>query len=122
VPAVDICPSSITTVRPMDVDETWLAVTDLCRELGPVLVQRSRFAPKPAMVLGRREFAHWEGPGRIDLRITASGWRQSKNRFGHDPAITHTAGRRDWIDLHLSCLADVERLRALFETAVAANG
>ncbi len=106
----------------MDVDETWAAVLDLCRELGPIVVMRSRFGPKPAMVVSGREFAHWEGPGRIDLRITASGWRRLEGRFDDDPAVSRTATRRDWIDLRLSGPADVGRLRALFEVAVAANG
>lgn len=73
------------------------------------------------MFVGRREFAHWEGPGRVDLRITASGWQRMAKRFGDDPAVTHITARRDWIDLQLSGLADVERLRPLFESAVAAN-
>ena len=106
----------------MDVDEAWSAVLDLCRELGPVVVRTSRFAAKPAMFLGRREFAHWEGPGRVDLRITALGWRRHMDEFAGDPAISRDRARRDWIDLHLASVADVERLRPLFETAVAANG
>lgn len=106
----------------MNVDETWSAVVDLCRRLGPVTVRRSRFADKPALVLGRREFAHWEGPGLVDLRITAAGWRRHGEGFAADPAVTRDAARRDWIDLHLSNLADVDRLRPLFEAAVVANG
>jgi hypothetical protein len=106
----------------MDVDETWLAVVDLCCRLGPVTVRRSRFADKPALVLGRREFAHWEGPGLVDLRITAAGWRQRGGEFAADPAVTRSAARRDWIDLHVWNVAEVDRLRPLFETAVVANG
>jgi hypothetical protein len=105
----------------VDVDELWAAVLDLCRRLGPVTVRRSRFADKPALVLGRREFAHWEGPGLVDLRITAAGWREQADKFAADPAVTRSAARRDWIDLRLSEVADVDRLRPLFETAVIAN-
>jgi hypothetical protein len=106
----------------VNVDKAWTAVLDLCRELGPVTVRQSQFAAKPALFLGRREFAHWEGPGLVDLRITAAGWRQHADSFADDPAITRRTGRRDWIDLRLSDEADVERLRPLFETAVRANG
>jgi hypothetical protein len=53
----------------MQVDETWSAVVELCSELAPVTVRRSRFADKPALFLGRREFVHWEGPGLIDLHL-----------------------------------------------------
>ena len=105
----------------MDLDETWLAVLDLCHQLGPVTLRRSRFADKPALFLGRREFVHWEAPGRVDLRISAAGWRERASEFTSDPAVTRSAARRDWIDLHLSSVADLERLRPLFETAVVAN-
>lgn len=105
----------------MDVDDTWLAVLELCRQLGPVRVQRSRFADKPALLLGRREFAHWEGPGLVDLRITAARWRHHADTFAADPAVTHSPTRRDWIDLHLSSVADIDRLRPLFEAAAIAN-
>lgn len=105
----------------VDLDETWSAVLDLCRQLGPVKVRRSRFADKPALFLGRREFVHWEGPGLVDLRISAAGWREHAAEFEADPAVTRSAARRDWIDLHLSSVADVDRLRPLFETAVLVN-
>jgi hypothetical protein len=105
----------------VDADETWLALLDLCRRLGPVTERRSRFADKPALAVGRREFAHWEGLGLVDLRITAAGWRQHAAKFAADPAVARSASRRDWIDLRLSSVADVDRLRPLFETAVIAN-
>jgi hypothetical protein len=105
----------------VDFDLTWSAVLDLCHQLGPVTARRSRFADKPALFLGRREFVHWEAPGRVDLRISAAGWRAHAAEFAIDPAVTRRAARRDWIDLHLSSAADVDRLRPLFETAVRAN-
>jgi hypothetical protein len=105
----------------VNVDKTWSAVLDLCRELGPIAVQRSRFANKPALFVGRREFAHWDGPGLVDLRITAAGWRQHAGQFADDAAVQRDSTRRDWIDLQLTGVDDVERLRPLFETAIAAN-
>lgn len=105
----------------MQTDASWSAVVELCRQLGPVAVRRSRYAEKPALFLGRREFAHWEGPGLIDLRISAAGWRKHADVFSTDPAVSHTSARRDWIELRLAGTADVGRLRPLFETAVVAN-
>jgi hypothetical protein len=105
----------------VDIDEAWSAVLDLCRQLGPIMVRRSRFAAKPALFLGQREFVHWEGPGRVDLRIGAAGWRAHATEFASDPAVDHDAARRDWIALHLSSASDVDRLRPLFEAAVIAN-
>jgi hypothetical protein len=102
-------------------DRTWSAVLALCEELAPVEVRRSRFAPKPAIFLGRREFAHWEGPGRVDLRVTSKAWRGLAAEFGGDPAVEHDPGRRDWVDLELRSDEDVHRLRPLFAAAVRAN-
>jgi hypothetical protein len=79
----------------MQVDETWSAVVELCSELAPVTVRRSRFADKPALFLGRREFVHWEGPGLIDLRITAAGWCKHADVFAADAAVLRSAARRD---------------------------
>ena len=114
-------PYVATYDRPVRVDESWSAVVELCSQLGPVVVRRSRFAGKPALVLGRREFAHWEGPGRVDLRITAAGWRTHADVFGSDPCVSHDSARRDWLDLQLAGPVDVARLRPLFEAAVIAN-
>jgi hypothetical protein len=42
--------------------------------------------------------------------------------FGADESVARDASRRDWIDLRLAGVADLDRLRPLFETTVAANG
>jgi hypothetical protein len=102
-------------------DPGWDALVELCRELAPVEVRRSRFADKPAIFLGRREVAHWEAMGQVDLRVTAAGWRRHAAEFGSDPCVVHDPRRRDWLDLRLSGAADVMRLRPLFETALRAN-
>ena len=59
--------------------------------------------------------------GVIDLRITRGGWSRVSADFGDDPAVRHDPGRRDWIELHLSSLEDIERLGPLLRTAMAAN-
>jgi hypothetical protein len=70
---------------------------------------------------GRREVAHLEAPGVIDLRITRAGWSRVSADFGDDPAVCHDRARRDWIELHLHSITDLDRLRHLLTTAMAAN-
>jgi len=62
-----------------------------------------------------------EAPGVIDLRITRAGWRQVNEHFSADPAIRRDPSRRDWIELHLSSAADLDRLGELLAAALAAN-
>lgn len=104
----------------MDVDEFWSAVLDAFRQLAPVEVRRSRFAPKPAIALHGREIAHWEAPGVIDVRITASGWSAVRDAYADDVAVTHDPARRDWIELR-GRAGDAERLRPLITTVVTSN-
>jgi len=103
-------------------DPIWLAVVDLCEELGPVEHRACRWADKPALFLGRREIAHAEAPGLLDLRITVKGWRAQAAAFTGDPGIHHDPRRRDWIELNIAAPGEVERLRPLFEQSIAANG
>jgi hypothetical protein len=68
-----------------------------------------------------REIAHIEAPGVIDLRVARAGWRQVKEHFSGDPAVRRDPSRRDWIELHVSSSADLDRLGGLLAAALAAN-
>ncbi|HTS97653.1 MAG TPA: luciferase family protein [Streptosporangiaceae bacterium] len=102
-------------------DARWEAFVTAMAAAGPAWERRSRFGDKPALFSGSREIAHLEAPGVIDLRITRAGWAQVRDDFGHDPAVRHDRSRRDWIELHLRSVADVDRLGRLLAVAVAAN-
>jgi Family of unknown function (DUF5519) len=102
-------------------DLLWDAFVLLMLAAGPAQERASRYGDKQALVAGTREIAHLEAPGVIDLRITRGGWSRVSADFGDDPAVRHDPGRRDWIELHLSSLEDIERLGPLLRTAMAAN-
>jgi Family of unknown function (DUF5519) len=102
-------------------DLLWDAFVLLMFTVGPAQERDSRYGDKPALVVGSREIAHLEAPGVIDLRITRDGWARVSTDFGEDPAVRRDPGRRDWIELHLSSLADLDRLGPLLRTAMAAN-
>jgi hypothetical protein len=86
-----------------------------------VTERQSRYGDKPALFTASREIAHREAPGVIDLRITQAGWRQVKERFSGDPAVRRDRSRRDWIELHVSSSADLDRLGRPVAAALAAN-
>jgi hypothetical protein len=102
-------------------DALWEAFVSAVLTAGPAVEAGSRYGDKPALFTGRREIAHLEAPGVIDLRITQGGWSRARERFGTDPAVRHDRSRRDWIELHLDSAADLERLDELLVTAVEAN-
>lgn len=102
-------------------DPLWDAFVDAALSAGHAEERRSRFSDKPALFIANREIAHREAPGIIDLRITAAGWKQARNRYGDDPAVHREPARRDWIELHLASAADLSRLGDLVAIAIAAN-
>jgi Family of unknown function (DUF5519) len=102
-------------------DVRWDQFVAVMLAAGPARERASRYGDKPALFAGSREIAHLEGPGVIDLRITRAGWSRVGADFGHDPAVRHDPARRDWIELHLQSVADLDRLGRLLTTAMAAN-
>jgi len=122
---VDLGPSaplaSIASMHEGQGDLLWDAFVLLMLTAGAVQERDSRYGDKPALVAGHREIAHLEAPGVIDLRITRDGWSRASADFGDDPAVRRDPGRRDWIELHLSSIEDLDRLGPLLRTAMAAN-
>ncbi len=97
----------------------WEAVVELLLPLGSVMERRSRYGDKPALVTDRREIAHLEAPGVVDLRITRRGWRSVGAPYADDRRVDRH-GRVDWVVLHPT-LDDVEEMRDLLIEAMLAN-
>jgi hypothetical protein len=104
-----------------DPNGVWDAFVDSMLAAGPAREGRSRYGDKPALFAGRREIAHLEADGAIDLRITQAGWARARHEFAADPAVLRDPGRRDWIELRPKRASDLSRLSALLAIAAAAN-
>jgi Family of unknown function (DUF5519) len=102
-------------------DPFWEAFVTAMLAVGSAHERRSRYGNKPALFIERREVAHLEAPGIIDLRITRQGWAQVKGEYANHPAVHRDPSRRDWIELRLGSLSDIDLLDTLVSTAVAAN-
>jgi Family of unknown function (DUF5519) len=99
----------------------WDVFVDAMLAAGHAREGRSRYGDKPALFAGRREIAHLEPDGSIDLRVTRTGWAQAEAGFAADPAVRRQPARRDWIELRPRSPADIERLAPLLAIATAAN-
>jgi hypothetical protein len=55
------------------------------------------------------------------LRITRAGRSRASERYSDDPAVRRDPARRDWIELHVRNISDLDRLRTLLAIAIAAN-
>lgn len=102
-------------------DLHWEAFVNAMLTAGAAYERRSRYGDKPALFIERREIAHLEAPGVIDLRITRRGWAQVRDDYNDDPAVRHDPSRRDWIELHLHAAADLPHLTRLLAVAAAEN-
>jgi hypothetical protein len=98
-------------------DLRWEAFVTAMLAAGPAVERRSRYGDKPALFAGGQEIAHQEASGVIDLRITRAGWARVREDFGRDAAVHHDPARRDWIELHLRSVADLDRLAMLVAVA-----
>lgn len=117
-------PALLDTIAGMADDQgdvLWDRFVTAMLAAGPAQERPSRYGDKPALFAGHREIAHLEAPGVIDVRITRAGWSRVSAGFGDDPAVRHDPARRDWIELHQHSVADLDRLRQLLTTAMAAN-
>ncbi|MGO8960602.1 MAG: luciferase family protein [Streptosporangiaceae bacterium] len=94
-------------------DVLWDQYVTMMLAVGRVQERTSRYSDKPALFTGRREIAHLEARDVIDLRITRAGWSRVSADLSNDPAVCRDPSRRDWIELHLQSVADLERIRTL---------
>lgn len=84
----------------------------------PDLDQRpSRFSGRPAFWVGKREIAHFESPGVLDLRLTRKGIRARKEQFAEDSRVT-TRGSSDWVEVAYASAEDVEWVVGLVQEVV----
>lgn len=79
------------------------------------------FAAGPAIWAGRREVAHLDAGGRLDVRLTRAVIRRRRQELRADAGVTLRAGTSDWVSLRLGEPGDEARALELVREAVAAN-
>jgi hypothetical protein len=79
------------------------------------------FAAGAALWVGRREIAHIDADGALDLRLTKAVIRRHRVEFDSDERTTLRAPGSDWLEIRVDRTADVDFALSLVEEAVRAN-
>jgi Family of unknown function (DUF5519) len=91
------------------------------RMLENVTVAEGAFGVGPALWVGRREVAHFDADGTLDVRLTRQVIRLRKPELGADGRILLRPGTSDWLALRIGGVDDIEFAVLLVNDAVAAN-
>lgn len=79
------------------------------------------FSPGPAIWAGRREVAHFDSDGALDVRLTKAAIRQRRPELKANPRVTLRANSSDWIEFDLTDGDAGDEAVALVQAALAAN-
>ena len=92
------------------------------REIPEAVVSEGAFGPGDAVWVGRREVAHFDAAGNLDLRMTRAVIRARRDALREDPRIVLRPGQSDWMEVNIATPEDVEFAAGLIREAVIANG
>ncbi|HEX9683134.1 MAG TPA: luciferase family protein [Acidimicrobiales bacterium] len=79
------------------------------------------FAPGPALWVGKREVAHFDGERTVDVRLTKTLIRSRRDELHSDDRVSLRRGSSDWLAIEVRSNDDAELARGLVRDAIAAN-
>jgi hypothetical protein len=79
------------------------------------------FAADRAVWVGRREVAHFDGDGMLDVRLTRTAIRERREELRAEPRVVLRGSGSDWLAVRIDTEADLELALALVADAVANN-
>jgi len=92
-----------------------------CAAIDGVVLGEGAFSPGPALWVGRREVAHVDHDGILDVRLTRAVIREMRAELRDDPRVHLRRSTSDWVGLELISDADEGWAFGLVEAAVSAN-
>ena len=92
-----------------------------CADIAGAALGDGAFSPGPAIWVGKREVAHFDGPNDVEIRLTKDLIRERRPELRSDERIELRRGSSDWIQVRLETSSDFERAFALVRDAVRAN-
>lgn len=84
-------------------------------------VGEGAFGPGPAVWVGRREVAHFDADGALDVRLTRQVVRARRDELRVDPRVQLEPSTSDWISVLVRSPDDADRALQLVADAVDAN-
>jgi Family of unknown function (DUF5519) len=92
-----------------------------CGSVSGAATGEGAFAPGPAIWVGKREVAHIDADGAVDIRLTRLEIRARRAELRADHRITFRASGSDWLEFRIGSDADLDDAVALATAAIAAN-
>lgn len=92
-----------------------------CERLEGIAISEGAFSPGLAVWVGRREVAHFDSDGSLDVRLTRAEIRQRRTALGEDPRVVLRRSGSDWLAVRVDSADDLELALALVADAVTAN-
>jgi Family of unknown function (DUF5519) len=92
-----------------------------CAGIAGAALGEGAFSPGPAIRVGKREVAHFDGQNEVDVRLTKEAIRRRRPELQSDERVELRPGTSDWIRVRMKSKADGDRAFELIRDAVAAN-
>ena len=88
-----------------------------CDGLDGVVVNEGAFSPGPAIWVGRRRAAHFDGDDKLDVRLT----KQLISELRSDVRVALRPGNSDWIDITIANESDCSFAEGIVHLTIEAN-
>jgi Family of unknown function (DUF5519) len=92
-----------------------------CAGIAGAALGEGAFSPGPAIRVGKREVAHFDGQDELDVRLTREAIRKRRPELRSDERVELRPGTSDWIRVRTKSKAEIDRAFELVREAVAAN-
>ena len=103
------------------VNDPQVEFLESCATADGATLGEGAFGPGPALWVGKREVAHFDGPLTLDVRLTRGVIRSRRTELKNDERVKLRAPSSDWLELDLQVDREIEWARRLVHDAIAAN-
>jgi hypothetical protein len=108
-------------VVPWRVADRHLDFMNRCADVAGAALGDGAFSPGPAIWVGQREVAHFDGPDHLDVRLTRGVIRARRPELRGDDRVEFRPGTSDWVRIRAASQSELDRALEFVRDAVAAN-